>query len=54
MPLAKARAFQRSFGADDSLVEAVDDQIDKFGPDEEALPLSLAADLFRLVRTMEA
>jgi hypothetical protein len=51
--LAKARAFQNSFGADDSLAEAVDEQIGKFGPDEEALALSLAGDLFRLVRTME-
>jgi hypothetical protein len=33
--LAKARAFQNSFGADDSFVEAVDDQIGKFGLDEE-------------------
>jgi hypothetical protein len=47
--LAKARAFQNSFGVDDSLARDVDDQIDKFGPDEEALALSLAADLFRLV-----
>jgi hypothetical protein len=32
--LAKARAFQNSFGVDDSLVKEVDDQIDKFGPDQ--------------------
>jgi hypothetical protein len=51
--LAKARAFEGSFGAEDTLAKAIDEQIAKFGLDEEVLALSLAADLFRIVRAME-
>jgi hypothetical protein len=52
--LAKAQGFHAIFADGEYLAKELEDDLGKFGPDTEALALSLAADLLRLARKAEA